>query len=144
MFDIVVRNRAEAQHYWTERNHAIVSITDPKSESVTFPGQYATDIKNRFGIHRTQFFDSDIRHAKFFDKYPPMTEVQATEIWLFVQSVEKEIEELLVHCEAGVSRSASVAAAISRYLGENDDDWFKFYIPNRYVYRTLIRTMPLR
>lgn len=45
---------------------------------------------------------------------------------------------LLVHCEAGRSRSPAVAAAISKLLTDDDMIWFKNYTPNRYVYRVLM------
>ena len=40
-----------------------------------------------------------------------------------------------IHCTAGISRSAGLGAAISKYYN-NDDSWFfKYKVPNRLVYR---------
>jgi len=45
----------------------------------------------------------------------------------------------VVHCSAGIARSAGVAGAISLVLNGKDAMFFKGrYIPNRFVYRTIL------
>ena len=59
----------------------------------------------------------------------------------FVRSIENnnEIERLVVHCGAGVSRSAGVAAACSLYLLGDDSEFFSSrYCPNRTCYRMVL------
>ena len=46
---------------------------------------------------------------------------QAEAICCFVLCVKDEIDTLIVHCSAGVSRSPAVAAAILKGLGESDE-----------------------
>lgn len=138
---IVTMNRSQAGRWITSQPHAIVSITDPKSELLIFPG----DLNVRRGVLRLQFYDVDVGHEKFFKEYPPMSDTQADEVWLFVdRMIRAKVEILLIHCEAGISRSPAVAAAISKYLGREDCDWFKYYLPNRHVYRTMLGTMPVK
>ena len=45
-----------------------------------------------------------------------------------------------MHCEAGQSRSAGVAAAIMKYLYNNDTDIFnnRYYKPNMLCYRKVL------
>jgi predicted protein tyrosine phosphatase len=62
---------------------------------------------------------------------------QAGEIWDFVDALP-EIETLLIHCEAGVSRSPAVGAAIARTLGQEFP--FNRYVPNPRVYRIMLET----
>lgn len=61
---------------------------------------------------------------------------QAEAICAFVLRCRGEIDLLTVHCTQGASRSAAVAAAVLRGLGEDDrliwDD--PRYCPNRLVY----------
>lgn len=53
----------------------------------------------------------------------------------FIDKYKEEVEEIIVHCHAGVSRSSGCASAICRYLGI--DDMFIWgsedYVPNRLV-----------
>lgn len=48
---------------------------------------------------------------------------------------------MIVHCDAGVSRSAAVDACMKRYLGYDDWDIFKNpnYEPNSLVYNDIMK-----
>lgn len=39
-----------------------------------------------------------------------------------------EISQIIVHCDAGYSRSPAVAAALAKALGESDDEFFGYGI----------------
>jgi predicted protein tyrosine phosphatase len=56
---------------------------------------------------------------------------------LVKRNLEK-INLIVVHCEAGISRSAGVAAALSKIINNDDTFFFKKYIPNMLVYRKII------
>ena len=72
-------------------------------------------------------------------------EDHASKIWDFVDSVWDRVEILLIHCLAGVSRSAAVAAAIAKVKYDDDSLYFKQYCPNALVYRTMLnRAFPLK
>jgi predicted protein tyrosine phosphatase len=58
----------------------------------------------------------------------------------FVKKNKNEIDLLFVHCEAGISRSPAVAAAISRIYFNDDAEWFKMYKPNDLVYKIILET----
>jgi len=66
-------------------------------------------------------------------------EETANLILSFYDLVVKEgAEVMMVHCEAGVSRSPGVAAALSKiHLGE-DQEFFDNYTPNMLVYRKIL------
>jgi predicted protein tyrosine phosphatase len=49
-----------------------------------------------------------------------------------------EAKALVVHCDAGLSRSPAVAAALSKILVGDDTYFFKRYLPNSRVYRTIL------
>ncbi len=64
---------------------------------------------------------------------------QAAEIWSFVRAHRDDVERIVVHCDAGMSRSPAVAAALSRALTGDDSDFFGGrYRPNMRVYRLLL------
>jgi predicted protein tyrosine phosphatase len=49
------------------------------------------------------------------------------------------VQAILVHCDAGWSRSPAVAAALTKTVFEQDDShWFRTKSPNMLVYRTLL------
>ena len=102
--------------------------------SITSKGEATADIKESGylkGILRLQFNDieSDINGVK-----APVKE-DFIGLKEFIDSWNTGI--LIVHCGAGVSRSAGVMAAILEYLQVTDYDIFndKRHIPNRLVYR---------
>lgn len=73
--------------------------------------------------------------------YYPITEQQARKIAKFVMRYkDSRVEQIVVHCDAGISRSAGVAAAIAQYLNGNDDDFFvrSPYHPNMTCYSKVL------
>ncbi|MEN6593467.1 MAG: hypothetical protein ABFC31_00765 [Clostridiaceae bacterium] len=65
-----------------------------------------------------------------------ITSEQAEAVCAFVLQHRSEIDLLIVHCTQGASRSAAVAAAVCRGLGEDDRTIWEDprYCPNRLVY----------
>jgi hypothetical protein len=47
-------------------------------------------------------------------------------------------DEIVINCEAGISRSAAIAAALSKILTGDDKVFFDQFIPNRHIYRTIL------
>jgi hypothetical protein len=114
--------------------HANISIRSPGMISISLP-LHAQRQDELF----LKFHDVDDRHKEqlmpsnlvYFDNE------MAKQIKAFL---EKNIlvDTLIVNCEAGISRSAGVAAAISKHLTGDDSFFFKNYLPNRLVYRLLL------
>lgn len=111
---------------------AIISITDPGSKpaNITRSPGFSGIIRLRFDdVEQDEFW-----HGQFLNAMKPW---QAKEIVDFVNEVEDKIDFLFVHCEAGISRSAGVAAAISRAKFGHDLEYFRSgkYSPNMNCYR---------
>lgn len=56
----------------------------------------------------------------------------------FIDKNKDSVEQIIVHCSAGISRSSAVAAAIALYVGEDEKKiiWDSYkYCPNRLVYK---------
>ncbi len=82
-----------------------------------------------------------------FDKPDPektvgmFTERDAKNVWRLVAKLqERGADLILLHCDAGGSRSPGIAAAIAKILNGDDAEWFKRYTPNMFVYRTMLET----
>lgn len=91
--------------------------------------------ENRVGLLQLAFHDID----EAIYGYGLISEDQAFQVLEFVDQVWDKIETLLIHCEAGISRSPAIAAAISRIKIGHDGGYFNTHIPNRYVYRALLK-----
>lgn len=107
----------------------VISITDPSS-----PEANIKDMKNIVDVLRLQFHDFD----RPVSGYIQFDDTHANQIVDFIKK-HKDFPDLIVHCEAGISRSAAVAAAISKYVNGNDLYFFQHYLPNAWVYGRLVR-----
>lgn len=130
--------------------HAIISIGEPNPRREGDSGQAKfADNEHRVGLLRVDFYDIDmntitnagyIREIKKEHGHGLMTEDHAKQILDFYEEMLGKIEILVCHCEAGVSRSSGVAAALMRIHKGSDDKIFNDprYIPNRFVYRKIL------
>jgi predicted protein tyrosine phosphatase len=144
---IAITNRviAEKASALIKSPHAIISITDPDSDLPNFAPN-----ENRLGILSQQFYDiediSDEMSLKDAVEYITQfghglfKDDQAAEIVDFMERIEGRAKGILVHCEAGVSRSAAVAAVIELVLNGSNERVFndRRYSPNLYVYTKLL------
>lgn len=138
--EIKVYNRMSIANYQEQRPHIIISIGDPNdSEPAPICEQPACK-----GILRLQFHDWDDKQKIILDRSKDCEDVkrmvfysesQAKQVFDFVQQHVKFVEIIICQCDAGISRSAGMAAALSRILNGTDEYFFKRYIPNSRVYR---------
>ena len=124
-----VLNRERVAQYRVDVKHIVISFRDPELEKAELP-----ETNLRVGELYLAFHDLDEKCGD----YKLFTKDDAKEIWKFINKHLSEIEMIIVNCEAGISRSSAVAAAISKILNGNDDDFFKYFIPNRLVYRKMM------
>ena len=109
--------------------YAVISIQD------TVYGGFGFELKQNaycFGV-LTVYFD-DIEQPQHGAKL--MTEAQAAEIIRFISAHKDDVDTLLIHCFAGISRSKAAARFAREMLGFpplNDD------VYNAYVYEMLKR-----
>lgn len=102
-------------------------------------------ISRRERIDRLRLAFADIKEPK--DDLILFNGELARQILEFVDRVWDEIEVLMIHCEAGISRSPAVAAAIAKLKYKDDAAYFRIYRPNTLVYLTLLqaaRRSPIR
>ena len=58
----------------------------------------------------------------------------AKKIVKFVKKYLNDVELIVCQCEAGISRSAGIAAGLAKCIDGDDDYFFKRYLPNSLVY----------
>lgn len=112
--------------------HVILSITTTPDDVARLPL-----CKQTLGVARLSFFDLDVV-AEGVREEQLFSPAHAALIWDFLALHRAAIERVIVHCDAGYSRSPAVAAAIARVYEGDDAAYFRRYQPNRRVYRALL------
>ena len=115
---------------------AIVSISTPNEEYDSAPS--SGGINNVIDICPVQFFDLDNTYPI---KEGLMSYEDAKKIVDFVSKYKDNI--IIVHCDAGQSRSAGVAAALSKYYNNDDSEYFDnpHFTPNMWCYRQIMNAL---
>lgn len=131
--NIEVMSRSAARRYAFKPHPEkvmVISITDPGSEPNGLRGNANNGI---YKIVRAEFEDTD----------DPNTSISAEQAKMIAEQVSQNIDvadKIIVHCEAGQSRSAGTAAAILKFYTNDDTQIFDNprYTPNMYVYRKML------
>jgi predicted protein tyrosine phosphatase len=117
--------------------HIIVSITTPGDPALPEGAKIKTN-EHTLKILRLTFHDLDQHFPGIeeleSDLFQPS---QARQILALVKTYP-EAQRFIVHCDAGLSRSPAVGAALSKIWTGDDTYFFKRYHPNMRVYRTIL------
>ena len=161
---IKVMSREGYENCQIDEDYVLISITDPGSKPVKIN---IDDLKNHRLLHmiRLEFHDvdkplvkrSECTKCKGTGYLPQFLNIndghcyQCTDkldIKLFDDYDARNILDgarlaemcnlIVVHCEAGISRSAGVAGALSLIMNGTDEYYFKKYLPNMFVYRKIL------
>ncbi|HEY9209970.1 MAG TPA: hypothetical protein VIO56_01055 [Methylotenera sp.] len=124
----VGRATAETTPGWGD--WAVVSITEPgiPGEAKLMPGWHS--------ICRVHFHDVD-PNIPCGEPHVLMNEADGLKITQFVREVAPGVDGILVHCKAGVSRSAAVAKWIARQFDVPFNHTYDHY--NKYVFDMLVK-----
>lgn len=120
----------------------IGDATDTVLISICDSNEQPARLKTTFhDVLRLHFDDVDSADDLMADEVV-MTEDHAQCIARFVHKYTT-MPKILVHCHAGISRSAATAAAIMKYLGGNDALIFnhKAFDPNDLVYNLVLKAL---
>lgn len=127
-FTTMSEKQLQNEYQSIKDSHILISISSPnrdiklpktpfRLDQLILKFDDVEDIDNKF-IH----FDMDM----------------AEQILTFVNLNIDRIKRIVIHCEAGISRSVAVASALSKIINNYDDELFNSGIPNMLVYVTLL------
>ena len=131
MRDVTFTSRDVAEHTKPHPGWVVISITDPRQPLAKIQeGWHA--------VLRVQFFDTGVPMTNpiaplIMEKYPPITPATAEKIAMFI--LQHQDKNFLVHCEAGISRSAGVAMAIHDTVGHPLRIMDRYDFMNSYVHQ---------
>lgn len=117
--------------------------------SIHDPDRAKPKVKKQSGLRAVLqlAFDDAEPMGKAFElaaKITPMLPEQAEQIVRFVEKHKASVGAIVVHCEAGMSRSPAVAAALCKGMGGDDRSFWRDYQPNGHVYRLMLEAVERR
>lgn len=141
---IEVWNRREiTNHNGTEigESVAIISIAYPRDDHPAITEWPGLEEVLRLSFHDIDEQFKDIG-KEIPSKYESMTDENGREVANFVEK-HKDVDLLIVQCDAGISRSSGMAAAILKHQTGNDSRIFDNprFVPNRRVYRKTLQAL---
>ena len=119
----------------------IVSINCLDDFGPTFYECTNPEYKKIMGVLRLNFNDID---KPYQNLEPKQGDFIGLKIFIDTFKDNPEIEEIIIHCAAGISRSSATAAAICRYLNLDEMNiiWKNTdYVPNGLVYKLALREL---
>ena len=118
-----------------DKKIAIVSITCLNDSLPDFN----TKNENILGILELHFNDIERPYGDY--KIPKKEDFK--ELKNFIDTYKDAVDEMVVHCHAGISRSSATASAICRYLNIDDSFiWDSFmYHPNSLVFKLALEEL---
>ena len=138
---IEVMNMVQAEEYAMQSHKeksVIISITSCAGFAAFIP---KGDVNGIQDVLHLKFNDTDSKSSLDGG----ITNKEAKKIHDFVNKYKdiSTIDKCIVHCEAGQSRSAGVAAAIMKYLNDDDTPIFNNhkYTPNMSCYRAVLNEL---
>jgi predicted protein tyrosine phosphatase len=126
----------ELVRYMSQANaEKLLPMLDTALISITEPGELANLNPGWKNLLRLEFHDSDTENfvgCVLFD------EAMALKIITLIQSLPEDVKHVMVHCHAGISRSAAVAKFVAETVNAPFSEQYALY--NKHVYRVLRRT----
>lgn len=132
-----VLSRWEVSHFPILTTTLIISIRDPDRSRVDI-----VDPKKLATVICLDFWDIDLRSAGFRPRIGgPMDIGQANLVVDKVLEMKDSVEELIIHCEAGLSRSRGVAAGLQMLFRFNDTDLYTSGRPNAHCKSLILKSL---
>lgn len=138
--NVVVMSRKQFEEYAAKRhNHtsAVISISSFRDKMVS-EELIRNPYNNIQTVYRAVFDDVDTADTG-------MNAIQAIEMADFIKMYISKVDKVIVHCGAGQSRSAGIAAAILKFFTGDDSQIFndRRFTPNMRCYRLMLEALML-
>lgn len=116
-----------------------ISSTDDQIPLILKSGE------NKMVAHVEFLMFDDIDASESVSSMKPMSKTDAARIVDAFAQYNDRVYQVIVHCDAGYSRSPAVAAALTKSLGLDDSSFFGHgYCPNMHVYRLVLNELAER
>jgi len=137
-YNIQIMSKQECTLFSTKdltEDYIIISINDTGHSTVIY--------NNKHILNTLKLWFDDI--DKPIPKSNLMVAQDAVKIREFIDTYKDKVNNIIVHCTAGISRSGAVGCCLARYL--NGDDEYLLdtgrYMPNKHVYEIMCRAFNL-
>ena len=137
-YNIQIMSKQECTLFSTKdlkEDYIIISINDTNHNTVIYDNKHIIDTLKLW------FDDIDIP----IPNCQMMTLSDSQKIKKFIDTYKDRVNNIVVHCTAGISRSGAVGCVLARYL--NSDDSYLLstgkYIPNKHVYKIMCEVFGL-
>lgn len=126
--NILVLSLGKAEQYAPSENGAVISITSSNQDYASIKDGWSSILRVVFD----DIDDSKDESLKIFDVD------HANQIINFLDTLPNHVNFLLIHCQAGISRSTAVAKFIADYYQLPYPEKYSLY--NKHVYKVLRNT----
>ena len=127
---------------YRDKRYIIISIKEAPYEDYGI--SFTTQGGNCLGVLEMHFSDIDLSwdYSKYIERGELVlySEEMAKEIVDFINEHIEKVDEILIHCHAGASRSVAVARAIEDYYGLKEFRGSKG-LTNKYVYELTYKAL---
>ncbi len=129
--NILILSKKRAAEFSWDNPWACISISSP---TLSHPVISKTNLVD---LLQMEFYDAEFVYPGLDPEFM-FNRDHAIQILDFVDSVVDQIDLLMVHCEAGMSRSPAVGASIAKLRWDDDKVFFSKYTPNMKIYRQMM------
>lgn len=130
-----VISRVEIDTFKPTEPHIVISICSPCEVPPKYPAN-----SNRLGLLRLNFHDINKPLNGTMSKVlRPPNSLHSRMIVDFFKKHASKVDLVVCQCEAGICRSAAIAAGLSKRMGQDDSEFFKRYQPNSLLYTLILK-----
>lgn len=140
-YNIKIMSKQECTLYSMKdlkEDYIVISLNDTGYNTVIYKNKHIVDTLKLW-------FDDIELEIPDEEDLVLMTNSDAEKIKEFIDTYKDEVNNIMVHCTAGISRSGAVGCVLSRYLNGDDEYLLEAgrYIPNKHVYKLMCETFGL-
>jgi len=141
----IVLSRDNIKNWKTDEKHIVISVYGPTDKDGP---AILKDQDSRIDKLVLAFHDIDERTKDVVEKCPNsslskklvfMSDQDAKDIVSFVRRYIDKVDLIVCQCDAGISRSSAIAAALSKCINGIDESYFIDYLPNMFIYTKIMK-----
>lgn len=134
---VLSRHCIESGRGYHDEPYAFISVTEPQNYHAP-----VRECENRRGYLPLHFHDVPHDLENRSKHYVTITEDQSDQLAGFVlEMVGQGVRLFVINCEAGISRSAAIGAALWGHFNGDPSVFFSDYCPNRTVYERVRKAL---